>query len=326
MNFSSIKRVYLDTKSVMLEEKKRATLASGLNRTFFSSIFATFIVLLGVVFQLGPQTFLPSLLVALTFNSVTIAVFSVTVLISYLAGRLVGGKASFSECFGLCSIAFSYFFMPYLFTMFFLFYSRTLFAYPPFMWGLGYQLFGTFLDLLTIVLFFAYAYAFIRANQVAFDFSFKKSAIVSFGSTLILVFIMLIVLLLPFTDRFPEPRNTAMDVLPDLIERVYQKGFGLEIKESVVFRQGTIYRNDAVGNSPVSGGDVEFVCVGGDGSACGNSSSNPVTVSPTSIIVNSEATLTVVACNSESENKYFVVLGSKLLETRSEAERICELA
>ena len=141
----------------------------------------------------------------------------------------------------------------------------------------------------------------------------------------VIVAIAILGLLLGFLGGIGGFGAKAKDVIPHLGKKVQAKGFGLELKENVEFNKGdSIYQRDAIGQAPISKDDVEFRCVSGNG--CGSSDTDPVTITSTSLVGNQKISLTVAVCLKESDGKYYVSVGKKTQEVRSEAEGTCNLS
>ncbi len=117
----------------------------------------------------------------------------------------------------------------------------------------------------------------------------------------------------------------AKDAIPDLLMRVYQNGYGMELHNYVEFNPGDlIYQRDAIGRTPISTSNVIFICA--DSVLCGPNSGSALEVTNSSIIANVKVSTTVAVCFNGTDPNYYVVVGSVTTNMRDKAESICGLS
>ncbi len=137
----------------------------------------------------------------------------------------------------------------------------------------------------------------------------------------VIVAVAILGILLGFLKIVPDVGVNAKEVMPDLMKKVNQRGYGMEINKKVMFEQGNrFYRLDAIGESPISEDAVKFVC---DGAVC-SAQTSPLTITETSIVVNDKITATVAVCLGKDQN-YKIVVGDVPEEVSSKAEQECSL-
>jgi hypothetical protein len=143
----------------------------------------------------------------------------------------------------------------------------------------------------------------------------------------VIVAVAILGMLLGFLGGIGGFGAKAKDVIPDLVKKVQQKGFGLEPKDKVEFTKGdSIYRADAKGTAPISTDSVNFMCYDSANSICSSSSDTPLTVSQHgSIVCNENIAVAVVVCFNDRDSTYIVGIGQSLSYVRGEAEKECGL-
>lgn len=141
----------------------------------------------------------------------------------------------------------------------------------------------------------------------------------------VIVAVAILGILLGFLGGITTFGANAGTVIPELVKKVAQKGYGLEIREKVEFTPGDrFYQLTAIGEAPIPETDISFVCQDKDG-ICGSSDTTPLTVSDKSIVVNKKITGTIAVCVG-SDLKYKVVIGKVTKDVSKEAESECKLA
>ena len=141
----------------------------------------------------------------------------------------------------------------------------------------------------------------------------------------VIVAVAILGILLGFIGGIGTFGANAKTVMPDLVKKVSQRGYGLEIRDKVEFSEGDrLYKLDAIGQAAIHDTEIQFECAEpafceGDGA---------LTVSENSIVVNQKVTAVIAVCgNPDVSPTYRVVIGSKLSGTSDYAEETaCELA
>jgi len=143
----------------------------------------------------------------------------------------------------------------------------------------------------------------------------------------VIVAVAILGMLLGFLGGIGGFGAKAKDVIPDLVKKVQQKGFGLEPKDNVEFNPGdSIYRDDAKGTAPISKDSVKFVCF--DDNVCSGGTDTPLTVDEQSITCNQRIAVAVAVCYKDDDGTYIIGIGQKLTGTdgvRQQAETECGL-
>ena len=143
----------------------------------------------------------------------------------------------------------------------------------------------------------------------------------------VIVAVAILGMLLGFLGGIGGFGAKAKDVIPDLVKKVQQAGFGLEPKDKVEFTKGdTVYRETAKGTAPISTDSIKFVCY--DDSVCSGGSDTPLTVEDNKVICNENIAVAIVVCFKDSESQYLVGIGQTLTGSkgiRSKAESDCGL-
>ncbi len=144
----------------------------------------------------------------------------------------------------------------------------------------------------------------------------------------VIVAVAILGMLLGFLGNIGGFGAKAKDVIPDLVKKIQQKGFGLENKDSVEFnKDDRIYQQDAIGTSSVDEKNILFVCA--SDSICSDGTDTPLTVTDTKIVCNRKISVTVAVCyNGNHDNLYRIVIGGSTASdsAASKAETECGLS
>ncbi len=139
----------------------------------------------------------------------------------------------------------------------------------------------------------------------------------------VIVAVAILGILLGFLGGITTFGANAETVIPDLVKKVSQKGYGLELREKVEFTQGQrFYQRTAIGEAPISEDSIEFVC---ENTICGSGEDKPLTISDKAIIVNKKITGTIAVCVGE-DLAYKIVVGAITKKVSEKAEEVCKLA
>jgi hypothetical protein len=137
----------------------------------------------------------------------------------------------------------------------------------------------------------------------------------------VIVAIAILGILLGFIGGIGTFGSNAKTVMPDLLKKVTQRGYGLEVKDKVEFGAGDrIYPADVVGESPVAASSVGFACKSSDPVCSGTD--KPLTVSADKIVVDAKISAGIVVCKSTKTTgkKYYVCVGSDAASATAHCE------
>lgn len=113
----------------------------------------------------------------------------------------------------------------------------------------------------------------------------------------VIVAIAILGVLMGFLSGVSFGAKDAKSVMPQLLAKVHQSGYGIEFEKGVEFKQGAIIlRGDVVGQAAVSSDNVKFSC--SDTSICGSGKPIPATdqqLGP----VNTKITAAVAVCTKD---------------------------
>jgi len=144
----------------------------------------------------------------------------------------------------------------------------------------------------------------------------------------VIVAVAILGMLLGFLGGIGGFGAKAKDVIPDLVKKVQQKGFGLEPKDKVEFSKGdSLYRDDAKGTAAISKESIKFTCY--DDNVCSEGTDTPLTVKESSIVCNENIAVAVVVCFNSENSEYIIGIGQSLTGNngvRSQAESDCGLS
>jgi len=137
------------------------------------------------------------------------------------------------------------------------------------------------------------------------------------------IFIIFLAWQLVFPPTPPIMWYSARDIVPNLLEQVHMKGFGLSIHDNVVFYEaGTVATSALIGKVPIPKENIRISCV--DVTLCGNGS--PLTVTDAEVRSSQRVLSTVAVCyNPGMQDIYRIVIGKNFNETRNAAESACGL-
>jgi len=139
----------------------------------------------------------------------------------------------------------------------------------------------------------------------------------------VIVAVAILGILLSFLGGIGTFGANAKEVLPDLVKKVSQRGYGVEVRGKVEFTAADrFYRKNAIGESAVAENNLDFFC--DDDAICGDKSA-PLTVTENSIVVNKKITGAIATC-TEDGVEYHIFIAAKDTEASSEAEETCNLA
>jgi len=144
----------------------------------------------------------------------------------------------------------------------------------------------------------------------------------------VIVAVAILGMLLGFLGGIGGFGAKAKDVIPDLVKKVQQSGFGLEPKENVEFSKGdSIYQATAKGTAPISTDAIKFICY--DDNVCSGGTDTPLTVEDNKIVCNENIAVAIVVCFNDDDSEYVVGIGQTLTGSRgirSQAESDCGLS
>lgn len=141
----------------------------------------------------------------------------------------------------------------------------------------------------------------------------------------VIVAIAILGILLGFIGGIGTFGADARTVMSDLMKKVQQRGFGMEVKDKAEFPQGVqYYARDVVGESPVDPKNVKFECATGDARCTGQGA--PITMSETVIgPVSKKLQAAVAVCTGDALN-YYVCVASTPAAASTECATRCNLA
>lgn len=136
----------------------------------------------------------------------------------------------------------------------------------------------------------------------------------------VIVAVAILGILLGFLGGLGTFGANAKTVIPDLVKKVSNVGYGLEVKDNVEFTAGDrFYKRTAIGEAAVSEDAVTFLCAG---QIC-EGDNPPLTVTPNQITVNSKISASIAVCTRDAIN-YKIFVGDKgkdgVKETSAQAE------
>jgi len=139
----------------------------------------------------------------------------------------------------------------------------------------------------------------------------------------VIVAVAILAILLNFLN-VKLPGSDAKSDINSLMSKVHSAGYGLELKDKVVFSTtDAIYRADAIKGLPISIDNVDFACV--SGSPC-SAESDPLTVSSSSIVGHQSIEMVVGVCVKSESGKYVVAVGQSVGPVREYASSSCGLS
>lgn len=143
----------------------------------------------------------------------------------------------------------------------------------------------------------------------------------------VIVAVAILGILLGFLGPIGQFSGKANTLLPDTVKQVSQKGYGLATNSKVEFDSGDrFFRQDAIGQAPIAVGNVHFACSTGTASSaiCGSDSTKAITVTDTTVVVNSKVQGAVAACVG-NDQQYHIIIGATVAEVSTDATTVCSL-
>jgi len=138
----------------------------------------------------------------------------------------------------------------------------------------------------------------------------------------VIVAVAILGILLGFIGGIGTFGANAKTVIPDLMKKVANKGYGIEVKDNVEFTAGDIILlREAIGEAPISEDNVAFKCTSNAGT-CG--SGKPLEVDESTgkgkITVTKKISASIAVCTDGSKYRVFVGdRGAAGLKATSEA-------
>ncbi len=126
----------------------------------------------------------------------------------------------------------------------------------------------------------------------------------------VIVAVAILGILLGFLGGITTFGADAKTVVPDLVKKVANKGYGIENKDNVEFAVGYILKGEAIGEAPIAEASLEFLC-DADSATCesGSSGTKPLQVEKDKITVNKKISGSIAVCTNDG--KYRVTVGDK---------------
>lgn len=146
----------------------------------------------------------------------------------------------------------------------------------------------------------------------------------------VIVAVAILGILLGFLGNIGGFGAGAKTVIPDLVKKVANKGYGIESKDNVEFSAGDIIvRKEAIGEAPINEEKLHFICAGSATVCSGDSA--PLNIGEdTKIIVNKKISASIAVCTGDG-TEYYVLVGNRgsgeegIKKTSSEAVQKCKL-
>ena len=125
----------------------------------------------------------------------------------------------------------------------------------------------------------------------------------------VIVAVAILGILLSFLGNINTFGADAKTVVPDLVKKVANKGYGIENKDNVEFAVGYILKGEAIGEAPIADASVSFVCDMDSATCGGTSGTKPLEVTADKITVNKKISGSIAVCGNEG--KYSITVGDK---------------
>ena len=143
----------------------------------------------------------------------------------------------------------------------------------------------------------------------------------------VIVAVAILGILLGFLGGIGTFGANAQTVMPDLVKKVSNTGYGLEVKDNVEFTAGNrFYPRTAIGEAPVDEGQITFECANSAAICTGDNA--PITVQTDQVIVNSKISGSIAVCTGDG-SKYVILIGNKgktgVKDTSEAADKTCSL-
>lgn len=134
----------------------------------------------------------------------------------------------------------------------------------------------------------------------------------------VIVAIAILGILLGFLGQITIIGAEAGQVIPDMVKKVYNKGYGVEVKDRVDFKAGSVLvAKDLTGN--IFPEDQIYVFCAGEAEAICDDSDAPIEISDEKrIIVHNGGKASVAVCKGDEKIQYLVTIG---IEGRQEETR-----
>jgi len=126
----------------------------------------------------------------------------------------------------------------------------------------------------------------------------------------VIVAVAILGILLGFLGGIGTFGANANTVMPDLVKKVSNTGYGVQVKDNVEFSVGDkFYPRTAIGEAPVSEDKIQFDCAS-DAAIC-NGENAPITIDANKkLTVNSKISGSIAVCTSNGVD-YFIIIGDK---------------
>jgi hypothetical protein len=127
----------------------------------------------------------------------------------------------------------------------------------------------------------------------------------------VIVAVAILGILLGFLGNIGGFGAGAKTVIPDLVKKVANKGYGIESKDNVEFSAGDIIvQKEAIGEAPIDESKLKFVCASG-AAVCESGGTAPLTIENDGkrITVNKKISASIAVCTSGSD--YYVDVGNR---------------
>lgn len=146
----------------------------------------------------------------------------------------------------------------------------------------------------------------------------------------VIVAVAILGILLGFLGNIGGFGAGAKTVIPDLVKKVANKGYGIESKDNVEFSAGDIIvQKEAIGEAPISELKLHFVCGTVASALCSSSGTTvPLTISDTKVTVNKKISASIAVCTGDG-SEYYVEVGNRgsgkdgIAQTSSDAAEKC---
>jgi len=141
----------------------------------------------------------------------------------------------------------------------------------------------------------------------------------------VIVAVAILGILLGFIGGIGTFGANAKTVIPDLMKKVANKGYGIEVKDNVEFTAGDIILlREAIGEAPISEANVAFKCTSNAGTCGNDGSGKPLEVKESTgegkITVTKKISASIAVCTDGSKYRVFVGdRGAAGLKATSEA-------